>query len=147
MLVTHNAIILVIDGTKKILYRNCGKDFAADLEVLEQDAKPVPSTAALGTDKPGRSFKAFGSARSAYQSTDYHQSEEDRFVIAATEQLNILAQQSRIDFIVVAAPHVMGVIRKYYSNDLRKRIVTEIDKDYAGRTAADVAELLRRHEI
>jgi protein required for attachment to host cells len=146
MLVTHGAMILVIDGAKMALYRNRGKDFAADLEVLENSAKHMASTAAMGSDKPGRSFNSMGSARSAYQTADYHQVEEDQFAKAAVEKLNILAQQSNLDFIVVAAPHVLGVMRKHYSSDLRKRIVAEIDKDYAGRSPSDIADLLREHE-
>jgi protein required for attachment to host cells len=147
MLVTHGAMILVIDGAKMALYRNRGKDFAADLEVVEHDAKHTASTTLIGSDKPGRSFSSTGSARSAHQTTDYHQAAEDSFAKAAIEELNTLAQQSNLDFIVVAAPRVLGVMRKYYSGDLRKRIVAEIDKDYAGRTAADVADLLRNYEV
>jgi protein required for attachment to host cells len=146
MLVIHGAIILVIDGAKMVLYRNRGKDFAADLEVLKHSAKHTASTAAMGSDKPGRSFNSMGSARSAYQTADYHQAEEDQFAKAAVEELNTLAQQSNLDFIVVAAPRVLGVMRKHYSGNLRKHIVAEIDKDYAARPTSDVADLLREHE-
>ncbi len=146
MLVTHGAIIVAIDGAKMALYRNRGKDFAADLEVLEHSAKYTASTSAMGTAKPGRTFRSMGSGRSAYQTANYHQVEEDQFAKAAVEKLNILAQQSNLDFIVVAAPHVLGVMRKHYSGDLRKRIVAEIDKDYAGRSPSDVADLLREYE-
>ena len=146
MLVTHGAIILVIDGAKMALYRNRGKDFTADLEVLEHNTQHVSSTVLMGTDKPGRSFSSMGSARSSYQTTDYHQAEEDLFAKTAVEELNAMAQQSNLDFIVVAPPRVLGMIRKQYSGDLRKRIVAEIDKDYAGQTPADVTNLLRRHE-
>jgi protein required for attachment to host cells len=146
MLVTHGAMILIIDGAKMTLYRNRGKDFAPDLEVLEHNAKHMAATADMGTDRPGRSFSSMGSARSSYQATDYHQAEEDAFAKAAIEMLNIRAQRSNLDFIVVAAPRVLGVLRKHYSNDLRKRLVAEIDKDYAGRPVADIAELLRNHE-
>ena len=64
----------------------------------------------------------------------------------AIEKLNALAQHSDLDFFVVAAPHVLGVMRPRYSADLRKHLVAEIDKDYAGRSAADVAELLRHYD-
>ncbi len=146
MLVSHGALILVIDGGKMSLFRNRGKDFAADLELVEKGAKHAANTADLGTDKPGRSFSSTGLLRSAHQSTDFHQAEEDVFAAAATEKLNGLAKQSNLDFIVVAAPHVLGVMRQHYSTDFRKRLVAEINKDYAGRSVADIAELLRHHE-
>ena len=146
MLISHGAIILVIDGGQMSIFRNCGKDFAADLQLIEQNAKHTSSTAELGTDKPGRNLSAVGRARSAYQSTDYHQAEEDAFASAAIEKLNSLAQQSTLDFIVIAAPRVLGVMRQHYSSGLRKQMVAEIAKDYAGRPASKVAELLRHHE-
>jgi protein required for attachment to host cells len=146
MLVSHGAIILVIDGAKMALFRNRGKDFAAELELVEQNSKHAASTAHIGTDKPGRSFSSKGRSRSAHETTDYHQIEEDDFAKAATEKLNSLAQQSNLEFMIIAAPRVLGVMREHYSGDLRKRLVAEIDKGYTGRPAADVAELLRHHE-
>ncbi len=146
MLVSHGAMILVIDGGKMSLFRNCGKDFAADLKLVEKGAKHTANTAELGTEKPGRSFSPTGKSRNAHPSTDFHQAEEDAFATAATEKLNGLAKQSNLDFIVVAAPRVLGVMRQHYSAAFRKRLVAEIDKDYAGRPVADIAELLRHHE-
>ncbi len=147
MLVSHDAMVMVIDGARMSLFRNRGTDLAIDLEVVENDRKHVENTAALGTDKPGRSYNSTGRARSAYQSTDFHQAAEDAFAIAATEQLNDLARQSNVNFIVVATPRVLGAMRHHYSDALKKRITAEIDKDYAGRPAADVAHLLRHHEV
>ena len=146
MLISHGAIVLVIDGAKMAIFRNCGKDFAADLELLEHEAKRAAKTEELGTGKPGRSFISKGQARSAYQSTDYHQAEEDAFAKEATEKLNSLALKSHLDFIVIAAPRVLGVMRQHYSSGLRKQLVAEIAKDYAGRPASDVAVFLRHHE-
>ena len=147
MLVSHGAIILVIDGARMSLFRNTGKDFAADLELIEHDAQHVASTAELGSDKPGRSFGSTGHGRSAHQSTDYHQAAEDAFATAATEKLNTLAKQSSLDFIVISAPRVLGVMRPHYSAGLRRNLRAEIAKDYAGRSAADIANLLRHHEV
>ena len=146
MLVPHGAMILVIDGAKMSLFRNRGKDFAADLELADQSTSYAASTSQLGTDKPGRSFSSTGRSRSAYQSTDFHQAEEDAFAAAGAEKLNGLASQSNLDFIIIAAPRVLGVMRRKYSPDFRKRLIAEIDKDYAGRPVADVAELLRHHD-
>ena len=146
MLVSHGALILVIDGGRMSLFRNRGKDFAADLELVEKGAKHAANTAELGTDKPGRNFSPSGRSRSAHQSTDFHQATEDAFATAAAEKLNGLAKQSNLDFIVVTAPRVLGVMRQHYSTDLRKRLFAEIDKDYADRPVADIAELLRHHE-
>jgi protein required for attachment to host cells len=146
MLVPHGTIILVLDGARMKLFRNRGTDFAPELEPLDHSVHHAVKTAELGSDKPGRSFNSQGHSRSTYKSTDFHQTEEDGFAKAATETLNALAVQSKLDFIVVATPHVLGVMRKHYSAHLRTRLAGEIDKDYAARPAADIAVLLRDHE-
>jgi protein required for attachment to host cells len=73
MLVSHGAIVLVVDGAKMSLLRNRSKDFAADLEPVDHHEKPAAMTAAIGTDKPGRSFNSTSQSRSAYDAPDYHQ--------------------------------------------------------------------------
>lgn len=147
MLVSHGAMIMVIDGAKMSLFRNRGKDSSADLELVENAAKHAASTAEIGSDKPGRTFSSKGNSRSAYETTDYHQSQEDEFAKVATQQLNALAHQSHLDFIVIAAPRILGVMRRHYNADLRKQLIAEIDKDYARRTAEDIAQLLQHHSV
>lgn len=146
MLVPHGTMVMVLDGAKMTLFRNRGTDFAPDLEAVDHSAHHAVKTAELGADRPGRSFSSAGHGRSAYQSTDFHQAEEDSFAKAATDTLNALAAQSKLGFIVVATPHVLGVMRKRYSADVRAHLVGEINKDYASRSATDISVLLRDHE-
>jgi protein required for attachment to host cells len=143
MLVAHGTYVMVIDGANMSLFRNRGKDFAPDLEQLDQRESHSESSSRLGSDKPGRSFQSAGSARSAHESTDYHQQEEDRFANAAADQLNALLTDS-VNGILIAAPHVLGVMRKRLHQHTRARITAEIDKDYAGRTVVDITSLLVR---
>lgn len=146
MLVPHGTMIMVLDGAKMALFRNRGKDFSPILEPVEHSQHHAAKTAELGSDRPGRSFNSKGHSRSAYQSADYHQAEEDDFAKAATATLNALAVASDLAFIVVAAPTALGMMRKHYGADLRKHLIGEIDKDYASRSAADIAIMLRDHE-
>ncbi len=146
MLVPHGRMVMVLDGAKMALFRNRGTDFAPVLEHIDHSAHHAAKTTELGADKPGRSLSSEGDGQSAYQSTDFHQAEEDGFAKASADTLNVLAEESKLGFIVVAAPHVLGVMRKKYSSDLRAHLVGEIDKDYASRSASDIAGLLREHE-
>jgi protein required for attachment to host cells len=147
MLVPHGTMILVLDGAKMALLRNRGTDFVPELDPIDHAVHPAASTAELGTDRPGRSFSSQGPGRSAYPATDFHQAEEDGFAKAAAATLDALAAQSDAKFIVVAAPRVLGVIRKHYGAEVRKRLICEIDKDYASHPAAEIASLLRDTEV
>jgi protein required for attachment to host cells len=141
MLVAHDTHIMVIDGANKSLFRNRGKDFAPDLERIEHSHRPAGRTSDMGTDKPGRSFQSAGLSRSAHAGADFHQQEEDRFANEAADQLNLLLTAGK-SAILIAAPHVLGVMRKRLTPEVRARITAEIDKDYAQRSVADITELL-----
>ncbi len=141
MLVAHDSHVMVIDGANRSLFRNRGEACAPDLERVDHRQRNAGRTSALGSDKPGRSFQSTGSTRSAYESSDYHQQEEDKFAEAAADQLNALLTNGS-GAILVAAPHVLGVIRKRLTPEARSRITAEIDKDYAKRSVEDIVALL-----
>jgi len=133
---------MVIDGANKSLFRNRGKDFAPVLERIDHRHRQTGRTADLGTDKPGRSFQSSGSARSAHESTDYHQQEEDKFANEAADQLNMLLATAGASAILIATPHVLGVMRKRLTPAAHSRLTAEIDKDYAQRSADDITAFL-----
>jgi protein required for attachment to host cells len=141
MLIAHDTHIMVIDGANKSLFRNRGKDFAPDLERIDHRQRQAGRTSDMGADKPGRSFQSAGSTRSTYESTDYHQQEEDAFAEAAADQLNALLTDDA-SAILIAAPHVLGVMRKRLTPEARARIAAEIDKDYAQRSVEDIVAFL-----
>lgn len=141
MLVAHDTHIMVIDGANKSLFRNRGKDFAPDLERIDHRQRHGARTSDIGSDKPGRSFESAGNGRSAHESADYHQQEEEHFANAAADQLNRLLTNGATA-ILIAAPHVLGVMRQRLVPEARSRITAEIDKDYAQRSVADITALL-----
>lgn len=141
MLVAHGTYIMVVDGAKRSLFRNWGNGVAPDLELIDHRENHAERTADLGSDKPGRSFQSAGNGRSAHDSTDYHQQEEDGFAHAAADQLNVVLTDS-VGGILIAPPHVLGVMRQRLNPDVRARMTAEIAKDYAGRSVADISAML-----
>ena len=141
MLIAHDTHIMVIDGANKSLFRNRGKDFAPDLERIDRRQRQGGRTSDSGSDKPGRSFQSTGSTRSSHESTDYHQQNEDRFANEAADQLNVLLTDGA-SAILIATPHVLGVMRQRLAPEARLRITAEIDKDYAQRSVEDIIAFL-----
>jgi protein required for attachment to host cells len=146
MLIPHGAHIMVVDGAKMALFRNSGKDFAPHLDLVEEKEKRMPRTSRLGSDSPGRGFQSVGSERTAYETTDFHQLEEDAFATEAAERLVKLLDNDKERAVLVAAPRVLGVMRKCFKPAVRARLIAEIDKDYAGRSAAEITHMLGSHE-
>lgn len=146
MLIAHDTLIMAIDGARMSLFRNKGSVREPRLELLAEQARKTPSTAELGDDQPGRAFQSSGSARGAYETTDLHQQAEDEFTLEMAELITFDMKDEDRQAILIAPPHVLGLMRKHLPDDIRRRLIAEIDKDYAGRTALEVAELLDKHE-
>src|SRR5687767_7776257 len=88
MRVPHNSFIVVADGKKSLFFRNEGDGDFPNLIVEHKDGHADAEDRELKSDAPGRAFSSVGSARSAYQETDYHQLEEEKFVAETAELLN-----------------------------------------------------------
>lgn len=146
MLITHDALILALDGARMSLFRNRGGLRKLQLELLAKQERKTPSTAELGDDQPGRNFQSGGKARGAYETTDLHQKAEDEFALEMAELLIFHMKDDDRKAILIAPPHVLGLMRKHLPDDIKQRLLAEIDKDYAGRSALDVAELLDKNE-
>ncbi len=145
MLVPHGALVMVVDGAKARLFRNSGTDTLVRLTLLETEAQIVPRRSEIGNARPGRSFQSGTTARSAYQTTDYHQIMEDRFAEAAADRLGALIDE-HAHVILIAAPHALGIMRKHLGTGARKHLLAEIAKDYVEKPAADIAAMLRTYE-
>lgn len=142
MLIPHGAHVMVVDGARMALYRNGGKDSAPRLDLVEEKHKHTPRTSSLGTDQPGRSVQNLGTVGGAHEGTDFHQQAEDEFAADAASRLGSLLRDEAARAILVAAPRVLGIMRKHLGPKLRERLIAEIDKDYAGRPVADIAGML-----
>lgn len=142
MLVDNGTLVLAFNGARATFYRNLGKALHVELELIAEDRQPVPETAELGRDRPGRSFERTGQRRSSYETTDLHSQAEESFIRRCVERLGQLVAQERKPAIVIAPPEALGIARGHYSADLKKSIAREIDRDYSSRPAKDVAALL-----
>lgn len=144
MLIVHDALIMALDGARMSLFRNKGTERVPKFELLAEESRKTPSTADLGEDRPGRNFQSSGTARGAYEQTDWHQLQEDDFVEEMAELFNFHMSNDDRKGLLIAPPKVLGKVRDHLHPDARSRLIAEIDKDYAGRTALEIVELLGR---
>ena len=98
-------------------------------------------------DQPGRAFQSTWHRRGAYDAVDLHQLIEDSFLQEMAELLNSLLKEDEAHAILIALPHALGLMRKALPAEVRERLIAEIDKDYAGRTATEVGQLLKGYEL
>lgn len=144
MLIPNDTFIVVADGRKMLFFRNDGDAQHPNLVVERKREQDNPSDGDQGTDRPGRSFSSVGPGRSAYEETDFHQLEEDRFAAETAELLKKRALNNDFEkLIIVAPPKTLGELRKHYHKEVESRLIGEIDKSLTGHPVEDIESALQ----
>jgi protein required for attachment to host cells len=130
--VPHDAFIFVGDGRKALFLRNEGDEKFANFVTVQVMAEENPPSREQGADRPGRAFaSAHSSARSAVESTDWHEIEEHRFTQRAAAALETVVRDRAAPAVVIAAPaKTLADLRKALHADVKSKIIAEIDKDF-----------------
>ena len=149
MQIPHDAMVVVADGRKMLLFRNEGDEVYPKLEVVEHEEKTVPAREDFATDSPGtrHDYGAGMNQRSGMEETDFHQLEEDRFAADTAEMLKKRALRNEFtELIVVAPPRALGELRKHFHKEVEARIIGEIAKDLANRPTDEIEQLIAATE-
>lgn len=130
--IPHDAFIFVGDGRKALFLRNEGDEKFANFVTVQVMAEENPPSHEQGTDRPGRAFaSAHSSARSAVESTDWHDVEEHRFAQRAAAALETAVRERAAPALVIAAPaRTLADVRKALHADVKAKVIAEIDKDF-----------------
>ena len=145
MHIPHGAMVMVVDGRKRLLFRNEGDEVYPKLEVVEHEEKVVPAREDFATDEPGskHGYGAGMQQRSGMEETDFHQLEEDRFAADTAEMLKMRALRNEFrELIVVAPPRALGELRTHFHTVVESRIIGEIAKDVANRPTDEIEQLI-----
>ena len=128
--IPHNACVLVGDGEKALFLRNEGDEVFPNLEVDRSLSHENPPTHVQGSDRPGRTADSGSGRRAAFEETDWHRQEKERFAKDIAERLYKRAHSGGFDhLIIVAPPKTLGDIRGELHAEVKSRVMAEIDKD------------------
>ena len=100
----------------------------------------------LVSDAPGRAFDSTGSGRHAMEpNTGVKEEQRRRFVKEIVEWLKTTQSKGGFDkLVLLAAPAVLGVIRKTLPPGLTKIVIKEIPKDVIGQSIDKIQSQLVR---
>jgi len=100
----------------------------------------------LVSDAPGRVHDRMGSGRHSMEAdTGVKEEARRRFAKEIVTRLKSDYLKANFDrLVVLAAPGVLGVIRKTLTGDLEKAVIKEISKDVAGQDIFRIQEQLKR---
>lgn len=130
--IPHDAWVLVGDGEKAMILRNEGDEAFPNLVVERQFEHENPPTREQGTDRPGRHKDApttTSAQRSSFEETDWHRIEKGRFAKEVADRLYKLAHRNRFEkLVVVAPPATLGDLRGAFHEEVKQRVIAEVDK-------------------
>ncbi|PHP68873.1 Host attachment protein [Zhengella mangrovi] len=126
----HGDLVVVADGEKALFLFNDGDEEFPFLKLEREIQQDNPSTREQGTNRPGRLSDAGTHHRSAVEDTDWHRLGKERFAKEIADRLYRMAHRGDIrQLAVIAAPMVLGEMRKEYHKEVRDKLIAEIDKD------------------
>jgi protein required for attachment to host cells len=142
MWIDHDAMVLVADGRKMLLFRNKGDRTVPNLEAETVKLQDNPYDRDQSTDVSGRAPSITG-GQATMGKTDYHEQEEMRFAIEATDLLKRRALANDFEkLIIVAPPTALGEMRKHYHKEVQSRLVGEIAKDLANHPVPEIERII-----
>jgi protein required for attachment to host cells len=144
LIIPHDAYVFVGDGRKALVLRNVGSAAAPHLETerVFVDQKN-PSTHEQGSDRPGSSHSSVGPRRSSVTQTDWHDLEEHKFAHDVASTLGRIVRERKVKtLIVVAPPRALADLRKAFADEVKSKIVAEIDNDLTRHPVADITKHL-----
>lgn len=145
MKLPHNVIILLADGARMLLLKNCGTQLEPDLRVIGHRQFENPPNRDLFADAPGVGFSPAYPGHDTMARGNPHQANEDAFLASCAEALAEGAEDSS-GLVVAAPPRALGVLRRHYDERVRVRLIAEIDKDLVKHSLDDIARLLSGYQ-
>jgi protein required for attachment to host cells len=96
MQIDQDALVMVVDGRKMLMFRNRGDEVYPQLEVEEAREQDNPPTREQGSDAPGRNLGSAGGRGGGMEQTDFHRINEERFAADAAALLRNRALANEI---------------------------------------------------
>jgi len=135
--------VVVADGSKALFLKNEGDEKFPNLEVFRKDTQDNPLNKDQMSDRPGRFNDGPQVHRSAVAEADWHALAESDFAADLADKLYKRAHKGKFDEIVlVAAPSILGQVRKHLHKEVSDRVIAEIDKDLTNHPVDQIEKLV-----
>jgi protein required for attachment to host cells len=141
--IPRGAMVLVCDGRKALFMRNHGSERIPTLVIEATVEQHNPATREQGADRPGRRKGGTGTMRSALDEGDAHAHAEVRFAAVVAHRLTSDPPGGAFEqLLLVAAPEMLGALRRELDPQLAPRIIGEISKVLTQHTGPEITRLL-----
>jgi protein required for attachment to host cells len=135
--------IVVADGAKVRVLAGLGRGSnfkpVNDLSFAEHS----PASRDIVSERPGRTFNSTGRLRHAIEPrVDAHEQREAEFLQSVADRLDSALRQKNYDDLIIAAPpRALGILRKQLSDDVRRHLRGELDRDLTKQPDGAIVKL------
>lgn len=141
---SHGTYVLVADSEKALFLENTVDGDDPFLKVRRKDEQDNPPDREQSANRPGRFSDGPSVHRSAVDDTDWHQLAKERFAKDLSDKLYEMAHRGDFEkLVLVAAPEVLGELRKNLHKEVSDRVIGEISKNLTGHEITKIEELVK----
>jgi len=142
--IPHGAWIVVADGEKALTFENVTDAQDPNLSILRKREEENPPDREQSANRRGRVQESAGSGVSAYDDTDFHDQQKDRFAADLADRLYAQAHRGEFEkLILVASPQVLGVLRDKLHKEVRDKVIAEVDKTLTNHPVEEIEKVLK----
>lgn len=138
---------VIADGARARILAHEGAEGPLELVMDREHEASRERTRELGSDRPGRSFERWTSARHGMEPpADWHRFEKRKFVENLAEILDDACTRQQFDHLVlVAPPRILGFLRKALAEATKGKVTAEIPKDLTTVPLHELPDRLREY--
>ena len=143
LILKHGLWVVVADGEKALFLKNEGDAKFPDFQVVQEMEQENRATREQGVERPGRYSDGPSAHKSAFQETDWHRLNKERFADDIAERLYKQAHAGAYDrLVIVAPPQVLGEMRRKLHKEVVGKLVAEIPKTLTNQPVWDIEKTL-----
>ncbi|MEM7490778.1 MAG: host attachment family protein [Pseudomonadota bacterium] len=144
MITLKNGTMVVVADSEKALFmvnRTDGED--PNLDIVRKDYEENPPDREQTENRRGRQSESTGPRTYAYDETDFHELQKERFAADLAEKLYKIAHSGTYDtLVIVASPQVLGVVRDEMHKEVSDKVIAEIDKTLTNHPLPEIEKIV-----
>jgi protein required for attachment to host cells len=141
--IPHDALVVVADSEKALFLRNLTDGEDPNLVVEGKHTEANPPDREQTANERGRQSESTGPRNYAYDETDFHELQKERFASHLAEMLYERAHRGAFDkLVLVASPQVLGVVRDEMHKEVADKLIATIDKTLTNNPLPEIERIV-----
>lgn len=139
----HGTMVVVTDSEKALFFVNRTDGEDPFLDVVGKDYEENPPDREQTANRRGRQSESTGPRTYAYDETDFHELQKERFAADLADKLYKMAHRGVYDsLVIVASPMVLGVLRDELHQEVTSKVIGEIDKTLTNHPLPEIEKIV-----